>query len=132
MKSGSSAPISSGSQVVAAASSNGSTQWSRPSVMLTSAPVWRTTSTVSQTSAPTSASSLICLSATCLPPRNPSSEVTSRLHSASRMRLRNDSDEKPANTTLWTAPMRAQASIAAGSEGIIGRYKQTRSPRLTP
>jgi hypothetical protein len=29
--------------------------------------------------------------------------------------------ENPANTTEWIAPMRAQASIATGSSGIIGR-----------
>ena len=30
------------------------------------------------------------------------------------------SAEKPPKTTQWTAPMRAQASIAIGSSGIIG------------
>jgi hypothetical protein len=37
------------------------------------------------------------------------------------MRSRSDSAEKPPNTTEWTAPMRAQASIATAASGIIGR-----------
>ena len=37
------------------------------------------------------------------------------------MRSRSDSALKPPNTTLCTAPMRAQASIAIASSGISGR-----------
>ena len=40
--------------------------------------------------------------------------------------------ESPPNTTEWTAPIRAQASIATAASGIIGIYKVTRSPRLVP
>ena len=40
--------------------------------------------------------------------------------SASLMREERASAEKPPNTTVWGAPMRAQASIAIGSSGIIG------------
>jgi hypothetical protein len=36
------------------------------------------------------------------------------------MRSLTASAEKPPKTTLWVAPMRAQASIAAGVSGIIG------------
>ncbi len=36
------------------------------------------------------------------------------------MRSRTASTEKPPKTTLWVAPMRAQASIAAGVSGSIG------------
>ncbi len=36
------------------------------------------------------------------------------------MRSRSDSALKPPKTTLWTAPMRAQASIAIASSGISG------------
>lgn len=36
------------------------------------------------------------------------------------MRLFSAVEEKPPNTTEWIAPMRAQASIAIGSSGIIG------------
>lgn len=32
----------------------------------------------------------------------------------------------------WTAPMRAQASIAAGSSQTMGMYMATLSPRRTP
>ncbi len=39
---------------------------------------------------------------------------------ASRIRSRSASDEKPPNTTEWTAPMRVQASMATTSSGIIG------------
>jgi hypothetical protein len=84
-------------------------------------PVRRTTSTVSQFGAPASASSQIFLSGILRPPRSPSSDVISVEHSASSSRSRNESEEKPAKTTLCTAPMRAHASIAAGSAGIIGR-----------
>ena len=51
----------------------------------------------------------------------PSSDVTSMQHSESRIRSRKDSAEKPAKTIEWMAPIRAQASMAAASEGIIGR-----------
>jgi hypothetical protein len=37
------------------------------------------------------------------------------------MRSRSAAAEKPPNTTEWIAPMRAQASMAIGSSGIIGR-----------
>jgi hypothetical protein len=39
---------------------------------------------------------------------------------ASLIRSRRDSGEKPPKTTLWGAPMRAQASIAITTSGIIG------------
>jgi hypothetical protein len=37
------------------------------------------------------------------------------------MRFFSDSAEKPPKTTLWMAPMRAQASMAMASSGTIGR-----------
>ena len=48
------------------------------------------------------------------------------------MRSLTDSTEKPPNTTLWTAPMRAQASIATVTAGIIGRKIPTTSPLPIP
>ena len=48
------------------------------------------------------------------------------------MRSRSDSALKPPKTTLWTAPMRAHASMAMASSGMSGRYSATRSPFLTP
>ena len=59
-----------------------------------------------------SASSALALSGTLLPPRRPSSAVMTKLESQSWMRPPGESGEKPPNTTEWTAPMRAQASIA--------------------
>ena len=40
---------------------------------------------------------------------------------ASLMRSASESGLNPPNTTEWTAPMRAQASIATTASGIIGR-----------
>jgi hypothetical protein len=42
------------------------------------------------------------------------------LHSASLIRSTSESGEKPPNTTEWGAPIRAHASMATGSSGIIG------------
>ena len=36
------------------------------------------------------------------------------------MRMASSCGAKPPNTTEWTAPMRAQASMAIGASGIIG------------
>jgi hypothetical protein len=52
--------------------------------------------------------------------RNPPSAVTSTLQVASLMRSASESAENPPNTTEWAAPMRAHASMATGSSGIIG------------
>jgi hypothetical protein len=48
------------------------------------------------------------------------------------MRSATDSGEKPPNTTLCGAPMRAHASIATTTSGIIGRKIPTTSPRWMP
>jgi hypothetical protein len=66
------------------------------------------------------------------PPRKPSFAVTTMRQRASRIRSRRDSALNPPKTTEWTAPMRAQASIVKASSGIIGKYRQTRSPLRTP
>ena len=42
------------------------------------------------------------------------------------------SGEKPPNTTEWTAPIRAQASIATTPSTTIGMYSVTRAPLVTP
>ena len=55
-----------------------------------------------------------------LPPRTPSSAVITAQAPQSAIRPARLSGEKPPNTTEWTAPMRAQASIAAAASGIIG------------
>jgi hypothetical protein len=74
-------------------------------------PVFLTTSTFSTPGAFFSASSTFALSAMVLPPRRPSSAVMTILLSQSLIRPESESGEKPPNTTEWTAPMRAQASI---------------------
>ena len=66
------------------------------------------------------------------PLRRAPSAVISTLASENSIRSRTDSALKPPNTTLWTAPMRAQASIATATSGIIGRKIPTRSPWPTP
>ena len=67
-----------------------------------------------------------------LPPRTPSSAVITILHLLSRIRSRKASGEKPPNTTEWIAPTLAHASIAIAASKIIGIYKHTRSPFITP
>jgi len=68
-----------------------------------------------------SASSTAGFSGLGLPRRQVPSAVTTSLASASSMRLRSASAEKPPKTTEWMAPMRAQASMVMTASGIIGR-----------
>ncbi len=51
---------------------------------------------------------------------------------ASLMRVASSCGAKPPNTTEWTAPRRAQPSMATTDCGIIGMYRMTRSPFSTP
>ena len=67
-----------------------------------------------------SASWVFFFSGTLRPPRGPSSAVTTTRQSESRIRSRSASGENPPNTTEWTAPMRAHASIATAASGTIG------------
>ena len=60
------------------------------------------------------------------------STVTSTLASETSMRSLTDSTEKPPNTTLCGAPIRAQASIATTTSGIMARKIPTTSPGSTP
>jgi hypothetical protein len=46
--------------------------------------------------------------------------VTTSFAPTSWIRSRSASAENPPNTTVWGAPMRAQASIAMASSGTIG------------
>ncbi len=48
------------------------------------------------------------------------------------IRSRTADGEKPPNTTLCGAPIRAQASMATTTSGIIGRKIPTTSPLRTP
>ncbi len=89
--------------------------------MGTSLPVRLSTTTLFTPGQSLSASSVVSLSGTMRPPRYPPSAVITTSLLQSWMRFRSDSEEKPPNTTLWIAPMRAQASMAMGSSGTIGR-----------
>ena len=70
---------------------------------------------------PSRAASALALSGTRAPRRHPASAVTSTFAPASLMRSRRLSALKPPKTTLWAAPMRAQASIATAASGTMGR-----------
>jgi hypothetical protein len=93
---------------------------SRPLCMSIGWPVRLSTITVLTPGAPRSASSVFFLSGTIEPRRQPPSAVITSVLSASWMRSRTASGEKPPKITLWAAPIRAQASIAIGSSGTIG------------
>ena len=67
------------------------------------------------------ASSAAAFSGTFLPPRIPSSAVTSNFALLSWMRLLSALAENPPKTTECGAPMRAHASMAIASSGTIGR-----------
>ncbi len=112
MKSGSSAPTATGSQCSATVSIASCSQMSRPASQATSPPVRRTTRHFTLSEQCSSALLTLVLSGVLRPPRGASSAVTTRRASQSLMRLASASGEKPAKTTEWTAPMRAQASIA--------------------
>ena len=66
-------------------------------------------------------SSTAALIAAILPLRDAPSTVISAFASENSIRSRTASAEKPPKTTLCGAPMRAQASIATATSGIIGR-----------
>ena len=69
---------------------------------------------------PISSSTALLIGAV-LPLRRAPSTVISALASENSMRSFTASGEKPPKTTLCGAPMRAQASIATTTSGIIGR-----------
>ena len=79
-----------------------------------------TTTTCSMVGVDARAASTFGFSSDGAPRRKPPSAVMTTLHSASLMRSMSESGLKPPNTTECGAPMRAQASMATGSSGIIG------------
>ena len=83
--------------------------------------MWRTTKIVSIEPTPAMTSSTWDLTGAVLPLRRAPSTVISALASENSIRSRTASAEKPPKTTLWIAPIRAQASIATVTWGIIGR-----------
>ena len=80
-----------------------------------------TTNTVCTSGVRAIAVSTAALRGTRLPPRRASSAVTITVQPPSRVRSARLSGENPANTTLCTAPIRAQASIAQTASGVCGR-----------
>ena len=89
--------------------------------MSTSVPVLRTTTTVSiDGTSPRNLSTAGLMSA-ALPLRRAWSTVISAFASENSIRSFTESGEKPPKTTLCGAPMRAHASIATATSGIIGR-----------
>ena len=94
---------------------------SRPSVIGTSIPVARTTTIVFSEPTLPICSSTCSLIGAVFPFRRAPSTVTSALASANSIRSLTDSALKPPKTTLWIAPILAQASIATATSGIIGR-----------
>src|SRR3954447_12635221 len=132
MYSGCSASSCSGSHSSSAASSASWYQMSRPSFISQSAFVFCTTKMCSSESRSAIASSTCCLTGAVLPLRRAPSTVTSALAFETSMRSLTDSTLKPPNTTLCGAPMRAHASIATTTSGIIGRKIPTTSPFSIP
>jgi len=123
MNSGSSASIHSTSQwcEMSVARTSSWYQKSRPGSMSTRARARETTIIVSTVGHSYSAESASAFSGTTRPPRMPSSAVMTIFAPQSWMRSRMAAAENPANTIEWIAPILAQASIATGSSGIIGR-----------
>src|SRR5215217_6603075 len=132
MYSGCSASSGSASHSSSAASSASWYQTSRPSCMSQSAFVAWTTKMRSSDSRSPSVSSTCCLTGAVLPLRRAPSTVTSALAFETSMRSLTDSTLKPPNTTLCGAPIRAHASIATTTSGIIGRKIPTTSPFSMP
>ncbi len=112
MNSGSSACMCSIGHSVVTISAASWYQRSRVGFMSTAAPVRLTTTTQSTPPVLATAASTLAFSGTFLPPRRPSSAVMTTLDWQSVMRWARLSGEKPAKTTEWIAPIRAQASIA--------------------
>src|SRR3954449_12095029 len=130
--SGCSASSCSGSHSSSAASSASWYQTSRPSFISQSAFVACTTKMRSSESSAPIASSTCSLIGAVLPLRRAPSTVTSALALETSMRSLTDSTLKPPKTTLCGAPMRAHASIATTTSGIIGRKIPTTSPFSMP
>ena len=93
---------------------------SRPSSIGVSSSVRFTTTTCSIFGRLERISSTFSFIGIGLPRRSDVLQVTSTLASETSMRSLTASTEKPPKTTLCVAPIRAQASIAAGVSGIIG------------
>ena len=105
---------------------------SRPAFHWTSSPVWRTTKLVVTVGHSARASSTTAFKASPLAPRFMPSLVITQTAPASWMRSARLRAEKPAKTTLCTAPMRAQASTATASSGTHGQIERHAVALLHP
>ena len=122
MKSGASAFIGSGAHSVSAVVMAWCHQTSRASSKSTASPVRSTTIIFSMEGhSLTAASAFAFMGMSLRVPRMAVSCVMSNLHAESLIRSRRDSAENAPKTMEWTAPMRAQASIAIASSGTIWR-----------
>ena len=79
------------------------------------------TMTFSTVDPPLRATSALVFDGVALAPRWPLSAQMSTLAPQLSIRALSASAEKPPNTIMWMAPMRAQASMTIGSSAIIGR-----------
>ena len=118
--SGSVASIASGSHQSSAFAIASCHQMSRPSFIGTGSFIRWNTTTCFTMDRSAIASSTAFFSGTTLPRRYPPSVVTRMWESASSKRSWTAFELKPPKITLWIAPIRAHASIAIGSSGIIG------------
>ena len=84
-------------------------------------PVWRTTTMCSSDSRSPITASTAALTGAVLPLRRAPSTVISALARETSIRSLTASGANPPNTTLCGAPIRAHASIATTTSGIIGR-----------
>ncbi len=132
MKSGASAGIGSAGQTGEASAIRSCHQWSRPGCILVSLPMRRTTTQFLTVGDLSNAASTLPLSGSGVPRRQPPSAVIVSLAEASLLRSAMASAENPPKITQWTAPIRAQASMAMANSGIIGMYIETTSPRPMP
>src|SRR5690554_4012992 len=111
----------SGSHSLFARSSRGCSHLSRFFSIAISEWVRLATNTVDTPGQEVNASSTIPFRSMVLFPRKEPSLVTTSLQFESLMREDNAVAEKPAKTTEWIAPIRAQANNETGNSGIMGR-----------
>src|SRR5690554_1009381 len=121
MYNGSSASIISGSHSLLAWSKSGCSHLSRFSFIDISELVRFATKTVETFGQDSKASSTMPFRSIVLFPLKEPSLVMTSLQSESLIREERAVAEKPANTTEWMAPIRAQANRETGNSGIIGK-----------
>ena len=133
MKTGSVAATSAYAPLVLAPAATKSSQSSSPAPAGAASGSRRCTTTCSTSWSPAaSVASTMCLSGTTLPRRRVESATKTAFEPDRRMRWPSAPSPKPANTTLWMAPMRAHASISAIASTLTGIEIVMRSPCSMP